>query len=130
MTTNTTEADLRFGSFLLSTRRKVLLEGDRPVRLGNRAYDLLVALVERAGQVVSRRELEALVWPDTASRKPAFACMCPRCERYWGMDMTKLASSPTCQVAATASFHPLSPRRRRTMSIITLYPPRTTSLFI
>lgn len=65
MTTNTTEADLRFGSFLLSPRRKVLLEGDRPVRLGSRAYDLLVALVERAGQVVSRRELEALVWPDT-----------------------------------------------------------------
>ena len=65
MTTSTTEADLRFGSFLLSTSRKVLLEGDRPVRLGSRAYDLLVALVERAGQVVSRRELEALVWPDT-----------------------------------------------------------------
>ena len=65
MTTKTTEADLKFGSFLLSTSRKMLLDGDKPVRLGSRAYDLLVALVERGGQVVSRRELEALVWPAT-----------------------------------------------------------------
>lgn len=65
MTRNTTEADLRFGSFLLSPSRKVLLDGDKPVRLGSRAFDLLVALVERGGQVVSRKELEALVWPAT-----------------------------------------------------------------
>jgi DNA-binding winged helix-turn-helix (wHTH) protein len=44
--------------------RRLLLEGDKPVRLGSRALDILVALVERVGRVVSREELSALVWPN------------------------------------------------------------------
>ena len=56
---------LTFGPFRLYRNRKQLLEGDRPVRLGGRALDLLIALVERAGDVVSREELEACVWPKT-----------------------------------------------------------------
>lgn len=54
---------LTFGPFRLYRNRKQLLEDDRPVRLGGRALDLLIALVERAGEVVSREELEACVWP-------------------------------------------------------------------
>jgi predicted ATPase/DNA-binding winged helix-turn-helix (wHTH) protein len=56
---------LTFGPFRLLRMRKQLLEGDKPVRLGSRALDLLIALVERAGEVVSREELEACVWPST-----------------------------------------------------------------
>ena len=59
------EQCLSFGPFRLLRQRKQLLEGDKQVRLGGRAFDLLVALVERAGEVVSRQELEACVWPDT-----------------------------------------------------------------
>jgi len=62
---HTTEQCLSFGPFRLLRQRKQLLEGDKQVRLGGRAFDLLVALVERAGEVVSRQELEACVWPDT-----------------------------------------------------------------
>lgn len=54
-----------FGRFRLLGRRKQLLEGDKPVRLGSRAFDLLTALVQRAGEVVSRQELEACIWPKT-----------------------------------------------------------------
>ncbi|WP_280152075.1 winged helix-turn-helix domain-containing protein [Piscinibacter sp. XHJ-5] len=54
-----------FGPFRLLPRRKLLLEGEQPVRLGGRALDLLIALVERAGEVMSRDELEARVWPNT-----------------------------------------------------------------
>ena len=35
-----------------------------PVRLGGRAFDLLVALVESAGKTVSKKDLIAQVWPD------------------------------------------------------------------
>jgi predicted ATPase/DNA-binding winged helix-turn-helix (wHTH) protein len=35
------------------------------VRLGSRAIELLVALVERAGEVVGKNELMAYIWPDT-----------------------------------------------------------------
>ncbi|ADG10864.1 ATP-binding protein [Caulobacter segnis] len=54
-----------FGPFLLLPGRQLLLEGETPVRIGNRALGLLTALVERAGEVVTKRELFAKVWPDT-----------------------------------------------------------------
>jgi hypothetical protein len=41
------------------------LNGGEPVQLGGRAFDILVALTERAGQVVSKTELMDFVWPDT-----------------------------------------------------------------
>src|SRR4029077_10717715 len=56
---------ISFGPFSLLTDQRLLLEGDRPVRLGNRAFDILVVLVERAGEVVGKDELIARVWPQT-----------------------------------------------------------------
>jgi predicted ATPase/DNA-binding winged helix-turn-helix (wHTH) protein len=41
------------------------LEGDKLVRLGGRAFDILTALVERAGEVVSKEELITRAWPKT-----------------------------------------------------------------
>ena len=37
---------------------------DRPIRLGSRAFDVLMALVEAHGTVVSKNALLARVWPD------------------------------------------------------------------
>jgi predicted ATPase/DNA-binding winged helix-turn-helix (wHTH) protein len=59
------EQALAFGSFQLLRERKVLLDNQRPVRIGSRALDVLVALVERAGEVVGKNELIAYAWPDT-----------------------------------------------------------------
>lgn len=56
---------LAFGPFRLQRRPPTLFAGDQPVRLGGRAIDLLVALAERPGEVVSRAELERQVWPNT-----------------------------------------------------------------
>jgi predicted ATPase/DNA-binding winged helix-turn-helix (wHTH) protein len=39
------------------------MQGDRRVRLGSRAVDILIALTERAGEVVTKKELMALAWP-------------------------------------------------------------------
>jgi DNA-binding winged helix-turn-helix (wHTH) protein len=41
----------------------LLLERDAPVRIGVRALDLLIVLVEHAGKVVTKDELFARVWP-------------------------------------------------------------------
>jgi len=54
---------ISFGPFRLLAARRLLLEGDQPVRLGSRAFDILAALVERAGEVVGKDELIARVWP-------------------------------------------------------------------
>lgn len=54
-----------FGPFVLVPERQLLLRDDKPVRIGGRALDLLCALVERPGELVSKSELLALVWPDS-----------------------------------------------------------------
>ncbi|MBI3346855.1 MAG: helix-turn-helix transcriptional regulator [Burkholderiales bacterium] len=56
---------LAFGRFVLDRASKQLLEDDKVLRLGGRAFDLLCALAERSGEVLSRAELEARVWPHT-----------------------------------------------------------------
>jgi predicted ATPase/DNA-binding winged helix-turn-helix (wHTH) protein len=56
---------ISFGPYRLLAARRLLLEGDKPVRLGSRAFDILTALVERAGKVVSKEELIARAWPAT-----------------------------------------------------------------
>ena len=59
------ERAVLFGRFRLFPARRLLLEGDRIVRLVSRAFELLTALVERPGEVVGSRELIARVWPNT-----------------------------------------------------------------
>src|SRR6202049_5024623 len=54
-----------FGPFRLLAAQRLLLEGDKPVRLGSRAFDILTALVERAGEVIGKGELMARAWPQT-----------------------------------------------------------------
>ncbi|MFY0728774.1 ATP-binding protein [Pseudomonas sp. NFX15] len=57
------EAVLRFGPYALHLAQRLVLEGDRPLRLGGRALDVLQVLVEHAGSVVSKEQLIAQVWP-------------------------------------------------------------------
>ena len=54
-----------FGPYRLLTARRLLLDGDKPVRLGSRAFDILAALVERSGEVVGKEELIPRAWPQT-----------------------------------------------------------------
>lgn len=42
-----------------------LTREDQPVRIGSRAFEILVALIERAGELVTKDELIARVWPNT-----------------------------------------------------------------
>lgn len=57
------DSELQFGRFRLDRTRRVLLHDGVPVRLGPRATDLLLVLVQRRGAVVSKAELFDLVWP-------------------------------------------------------------------
>ena len=59
------ERAVSFGPFCLLPAQRLLLEGDKPVRLGSRALDILIALVEHSGEVVGKDELIARVWPAT-----------------------------------------------------------------
>ncbi len=54
-----------FGPFVLKPAQRQLLLEDTPIQLGSRALDILCLLVERAGQIVSKDEILARVWPKT-----------------------------------------------------------------
>jgi DNA-binding winged helix-turn-helix (wHTH) protein len=41
----------------------LLLENEKPVHLGSRALEILLALLERPGELITRQELLARVWP-------------------------------------------------------------------
>ena len=53
-----------FGPFRLHLPQRMLREGERPIRLGSRALEILLVLVERAGELVSKDELIARAWPN------------------------------------------------------------------
>jgi len=54
---------LQFGRFEVLPRRRELRVDGQTVELGTRAFDLLMALVEARGRVLSKDELMAQVWP-------------------------------------------------------------------
>ena len=59
-----TPAGVAFGRFRLLPHRRDLLADGQPVKLGGRAFDVLIALIEARGAVVSKNALMARVWPD------------------------------------------------------------------
>jgi predicted ATPase/DNA-binding winged helix-turn-helix (wHTH) protein len=54
---------LCFGEFRLLPRQRLLLANGRALPLNGRALDILILLVERAGQFVTNAELMAHAWP-------------------------------------------------------------------
>jgi DNA-binding winged helix-turn-helix (wHTH) protein len=56
---------IAFGRFRLLPAQRLLLCADKPVALGSRALDILIALVERPGELLGKGELMARVWPNT-----------------------------------------------------------------
>jgi TolB-like protein/tetratricopeptide (TPR) repeat protein len=54
---------LRFAGFELRLRERRLLSRGEPLSLGARAFDVLVALVQRHGELVTKSELMDAVWP-------------------------------------------------------------------
>src|ERR1700761_5628868 len=53
-----------FGSFRLFAAERLLEKADKPLELGSRALDILIMLVERAGEVVTHKELISRAWPN------------------------------------------------------------------
>ena len=55
---------ISFGPFSLLPDQRQLLEVDKLLNIGSRAFDILLALVERPGELISKEELMTRVWPN------------------------------------------------------------------
>jgi predicted ATPase/DNA-binding winged helix-turn-helix (wHTH) protein len=56
------ESAVSFGPFRLNAGRRLLEHRGEPVHIGDRALDILIVLAERAGEVVSKKDLVKHVW--------------------------------------------------------------------
>jgi adenylate cyclase len=54
---------ISFGSFEVRLEERQLLAGGAPAPIGSRAFDVLIALLERRDRVVTKGELLDIVWP-------------------------------------------------------------------
>jgi DNA-binding winged helix-turn-helix (wHTH) protein len=60
------EPSLEFGRFRMLLRQRLLLADGVPIELGTRAFELLLALLEANGSLVSKEQLLTRVWPGIA----------------------------------------------------------------
>ncbi|WP_353742695.1 winged helix-turn-helix domain-containing protein [Pseudomonas fluorescens] len=59
------EQAVHFGPYRVYPGQRLVMEADQPLRLGRRAMDILLILLEYAGNVVSKQQLIARVWPNS-----------------------------------------------------------------
>src|SRR5690349_2594218 len=57
------DAIIPFGRFRVLLRQRQLIADGVPIELGTRAFDLLLALLEADGSLVTKGELLGRVWP-------------------------------------------------------------------
>src|SRR3954447_5953811 len=56
--------ELSFGPFCLVASERLVTRAGAAVDLGARSFDILMALVSRPNEVISKKDLLARVWPD------------------------------------------------------------------
>jgi predicted ATPase/DNA-binding winged helix-turn-helix (wHTH) protein len=76
----------RFGSFELQPDKRRLLKDGATISLRPRAFDLLAALVDRAGQLVTKDELLERVWPKTVVEEAALHVQVSALRKVLGAD--------------------------------------------
>ena len=54
---------MRFGLFEVDLEGRRLLKGGVPVTLREQSFQVLAALIERPGEIVTREELRRRLWP-------------------------------------------------------------------
>src|SRR6202158_3795632 len=80
------QAAIEFGRFsFLPHRREFLAEG-RPLELGGRAFDVLMALIEASGAVVGKDALMERVWPDRIIEENSLQAQISALRRAFGAD--------------------------------------------
>src|ERR1043165_9800867 len=54
-----------FDSYRIDVANRLLLREDEPIPLTPKAVEILIALIDHRGQIMSKNDLMKIVWPDT-----------------------------------------------------------------
>src|SRR3954453_525337 len=79
-------AAIEFGRFSVLPHRRELLSEGRPLELGGRALDVLMALIEASGAVVGKNALMNRVWPDRIIEENSLQAQISALRRAFGAD--------------------------------------------
>jgi predicted ATPase/DNA-binding winged helix-turn-helix (wHTH) protein len=82
-----------FGPFHLHPGERILRKNGEAVSLGSRAFDILVALVERHGKLVTPEELMAIAWPGLAVEDSNVRVQIANLRRALGRDCARYVSN-------------------------------------
>src|SRR5882724_6859377 len=89
----------RFGPFELQPDQRRLLKDGATISLRPRAFDLLVALVDRAGHLVTKDQLLDRVWPKMVVEEAALHVQVSALRKVVGSDAIKTVSGRGYQFA-------------------------------
>ena len=78
-----------FGNFELQPAERLLLKAGAPVAIGPRAFDVLVALVERHGHLVTKEDLLSKAWPGVIVEDNAVHAQVSALRKLLGADAIK-----------------------------------------
>lgn len=126
--TPTDNLALRFGPFLFYPEQRLLTEDGRALSLGGRAMDMLLVLLERRGETVSKEELMQAVWPTSvvdeisvrvhiaalrralgdSHRKELYITTLPQKGYRFSRDVTLVAAAEPLPGPASATCRPCS----------------------
>src|SRR5229473_4659217 len=81
-----TSAAIEFGRFSVLPHRRELLAEGRPLELGGRAFDVLMALIDSSGAVVSKDTLMGRVWPNRIVEENSLQAQISALRRAFGAD--------------------------------------------
>ena len=87
------ETVLAFGRWRVLPGSRRLLAGDEPIPLGNRAFDLLLALVEARGALVTKDALLRRVWPGTIVEENSLQAQVSALRKVFGEEGARLIAT-------------------------------------
>ena len=107
-------ASVAFGRFRVLPHRRELLADGRPIKLGGRAFDVLMALIEARGAVVSKDALMNRVWPDRIVEENALQSQISALRAAFGAERRLIRTVPGHGYQFTAEIRilPANPDER------------------
>jgi DNA-binding winged helix-turn-helix (wHTH) protein len=97
---------LEFGRFQVLLRRRVLLADGVPIELGTRAFEVLLALLEADGELVSKNELLSRVWPSVVVAEDNLKVQISALRKALGEDRHFIRTEFGRGYRFTATVHP------------------------
>ena len=102
------DAVLEFGRFRLLLRRRQLIADGVPIEVGSRVLDLLLALIEADGSLVTKSELLRRVWPGIVVAEDNLKVQIAALRKALGKDRDFISTEFGCGYRFTAAVRAIA----------------------